>query len=98
MTREEIEAGKTEKGGYTKAQLAAWGISWPPPKGWKEMLLSGQPLDQMTRVPTPNVIRPNEDAHELLRKVVLAVVNAGHASDLYEFPDVIAYFAREPRG
>jgi hypothetical protein len=42
LTVEEIEAGKSEAGGYTKAKLAEWGISWPPPKGWKEMLLAGE--------------------------------------------------------
>jgi len=38
---EEIEAAKTEKGGWTRAQLALWGVPWPPPKGWKERLISG---------------------------------------------------------
>lgn len=32
------------------------------------------------------------DPAKLLRKVVVAVINAGHASDLYEFPDVLAFF------
>ena len=35
---ENITAAKSPKGGWTKAQLAAWGISWPPPKGWRERL------------------------------------------------------------
>jgi len=29
MTLEEIEAGRSEKGGFTKAQLAKWGVPWP---------------------------------------------------------------------
>ena len=29
---------KTPKGGYTRAQLAEWGIPWPPPKDWKKKL------------------------------------------------------------
>ena len=33
-TLEEIENSKSANGGYTKAQLAQWGISWPPEKGW----------------------------------------------------------------
>jgi hypothetical protein len=37
-------------------------------------------------------IRPDVDAHELLRQVVVAVINHGHASDVHEFPDVLAYF------
>lgn len=34
----EIEAGKTAKGGFTRAQLQAWGVPWPPPKGWLKAL------------------------------------------------------------
>jgi len=42
-SKEEIEAERTAKGGWTKATLAQWGIPWPPPKRWKEYLegLSG---------------------------------------------------------
>jgi hypothetical protein len=31
----EIEAAKSPQGGWTRAQLAAWGVAWPPPKGWR---------------------------------------------------------------
>ena len=39
-----IESLKTPNGGWTKASLASLGVSWPPPKGWKERLIvqSGQ--------------------------------------------------------
>jgi len=37
-TPEEIEAAKTERGGWTRKQLAAWGVPWPPPKGWRRKL------------------------------------------------------------
>ncbi|MFI9630483.1 hypothetical protein [Streptomyces sp. NPDC052042] len=30
---DEVEAARTQRD-----QLAAWGVSWPPPKGWKEQL------------------------------------------------------------
>ena len=33
-TRQQIFKAK-----YTKAQLEQWGISWPPPKGWRKELL-----------------------------------------------------------
>jgi hypothetical protein len=37
------------------------------------------------------------DPAKLLRQVVSAVISAGHAADLYEFPDVLAFFgARIP--
>lgn len=31
---EEILAKRTPKGGFKKADLAEWGIEWPPPHGW----------------------------------------------------------------
>ena len=36
---EEILAARTAQGGWTKAQLAEWGVPWPPPRGWKERLV-----------------------------------------------------------
>ena len=39
VTSEMIEAAKTPAGGWTKAQLAEWGVPWPPPKGWKAKLI-----------------------------------------------------------
>lgn len=32
---EEVKAARTAAGGWKRAQLAAWGVSWPPPKGWR---------------------------------------------------------------
>lgn len=42
-TAEEIEAAKTPAGGWTRAILAAWGVPWPPPKGWRRRLLGLPP-------------------------------------------------------
>lgn len=39
LTAQEIEAGRSPRGGWTAAQLAAWGVPWPPPKGWQARLL-----------------------------------------------------------
>jgi len=36
---QEVEAAATERGGWTREQLAEWGVPWPPPKGWKAELL-----------------------------------------------------------
>lgn len=44
LTAEEIEAGKTPRGGWPRKQLAAWGVPWPPPKGWRRALLDGRPI------------------------------------------------------
>lgn len=43
ITREEFEAGRTAKGGFTKAQLAAWGELWPLKAGWARRLLGRPP-------------------------------------------------------
>ena len=39
LSREEVEAGRSPAGGFTKKQLAAWGVPWPPPAGWLSALL-----------------------------------------------------------
>jgi hypothetical protein len=39
-TAEEIEAAHTPAGGWTRDTLARWGVSWPPPKGWRKALLT----------------------------------------------------------
>ena len=41
LTEAQIEAGRSRKGGWTRAQLAAWGVPWPPPKGWRWQLTHG---------------------------------------------------------
>lgn len=52
MTAAEIEAARTPAGGWTKAQLAEWGVPWPPPKGWKRALIGNlQPLAARTTQP-----------------------------------------------
>lgn len=38
-TEEEIDKARTSAGGWTKDQLARWGVPWPPPKGWRKKLL-----------------------------------------------------------
>ena len=40
-TKEEIEKAKTPTGGWVRETLEQWGVSWPPPKGWKKALLEG---------------------------------------------------------
>lgn len=38
-TEAEIDAARTPAGGWTKDQLAQWGVPWPPPKGWRKRLV-----------------------------------------------------------
>lgn len=93
VTAEEIEAGKSPAGGWNKAQLADWGVPWPPPKGWKEALLAGKTMKEAgLQYLEPSPIRPEMSAHELLRQVVLAVIEADQGRILYDYPDVLAYF------
>jgi hypothetical protein len=42
VSREEVEAGRSPVGGFTRAQLAAWRVPWPPPAGWLQALLRGE--------------------------------------------------------
>ncbi len=42
LTPDDIEAGKSPKGGFTKKQLAKWGVKYPPMTGWQKALLEGR--------------------------------------------------------
>lgn len=35
---------KSPRGGWTRKTLAAWGVPWPPPKGWRKALVEGKPV------------------------------------------------------
>ena len=39
ITEEEIMSKQTAAGGWTKKQLAQWGVPWPVPSGWKKWIL-----------------------------------------------------------
>lgn len=49
VSREEIEAARTPAGGWTKAQLAEWGVPWPPTRGWRSKLEGRTALDHISR-------------------------------------------------
>jgi hypothetical protein len=38
VTDAEIDAARSSQGGWTREQLAEWGVSWPPPRGWRKRL------------------------------------------------------------
>ena len=42
LTHEMILAARTPNGGFTKKQLAAIGIEWPPQKGWTKDVIGKQ--------------------------------------------------------
>jgi ribonuclease HI len=82
-TVEEIAAGATSKGGYTKAQLAEWGVPWPPPKGWRKALIEqarrtpGAPAAQpeTPTTPVPSATKIGSDAHHVVAHTDGACVN-----------------------
>jgi len=39
-TAAEIERARTPAGGWTRKQLAQWGVEWPPRRGWKQRLIA----------------------------------------------------------
>lgn len=39
LTKEFIQQHKTDYGGWTKAQIEALGLKWPPRHGWQERLV-----------------------------------------------------------
>jgi hypothetical protein len=49
-TEQIITAARTANGGWTRAQLAEWGVPWPPPKRWKHELVSEDALNSATKL------------------------------------------------
>ena len=49
VTLEEVLAARTPRGGWTKKQLAEWGVDWPPTTGWVKRLTG----DLNASVPMP---------------------------------------------
>ncbi|MGA5499457.1 hypothetical protein ACPCSP_34685 [Streptomyces cinereoruber] len=58
---EEIEAARTPAGGWKRDQLAAWGIPWPPPKGWKDELVERWTAARQDGAPPPPRQTPAPD-------------------------------------
>jgi len=73
ITESEIMAARTEKGGWTRAQLEEWGVPWigkSPPKGWKRQLLKyGVPYQAPERMKakSPEKARPKGAAANICR-------------------------------
>ena len=49
LTDAQIEAAKSPRGGFTRKTLAAWGVPWPPPKGWRKALIEGRSIPERRR-------------------------------------------------
>lgn len=65
VTVEDIRAAKTKNGGFTKKTLEEWGVSWPPPKGWRYALENGLPIPTLGKKPKKT---KNRKKLEKLRK------------------------------
>lgn len=95
ITIEEIEAARTPAGGWTKAQLAQWGVPWPPPKGWIKRLLAAGPV-----VAAP--FTPEQEAR--LREIAQEEAEAALARSyerimrLYDRDGVVGSGAEVPHG
>src|ERR1035437_2850464 len=63
-----IGQAKTERGGWTRETLAKWGVAWPPPRGWKRALLSGELIPRGTPGSKNDV---DVDHRALLEQVVM---------------------------
>ena len=35
---EDVARAQSPAGGWSRQQLARWGVAWPPPKGWRQDL------------------------------------------------------------
>src|SRR5690606_24324088 len=55
-SEEEVVAGQTENNGWKKETLAAWGVAWPPAKGWRQELADLREAGQLTH----SGIAPNQ--------------------------------------
>lgn len=90
LTAQEIEAGKTERGGWSKSTIEGWGIAWPPPKGWKEALIAGEKIGFAPM--TEPESSPDSLEAKLLQEVVMAVINAGQGDTLKEIEALNAFY------
>lgn len=88
ITIEEIEAARTPAGGFNAKTLRQWGVPWPPPKGWRQTLVDhGYPYDETLN----DEAARRGDPDQILRRVLLAVVEAGQAHILYDIPEALAF-------
>lgn len=67
LTKDIIKAARTPNGGFTKSQLAAIGVGWPPPENWiKEMvgtMITPSQLTAFNRI--EYVAKPTKSSYKL---------------------------------
>ena len=73
ITDAEIEAAKSPRGGFTQKTLAAWGVPWPPVKGWRRALIEGRPIPKRRRRRSrSNGRNPSEASDRFLKAAKIA--------------------------
>lgn len=96
VSLEEIEAAKSEKGGWNKKTLAKWDVPWPPPLGWKESLINGTPLAKQKFSSEAMRARHSTGSRgKLLHRVVMAVIESGNAEILAGIPELSKYYGNK---
>lgn len=50
VSESEIESKRSRSGGWSKKQLAEWGVGWPPKKGWKQALIDGTWIPEVIEI------------------------------------------------
>jgi len=87
LSKEEINARRTAKGGFTRDQLSAWGVSWPPPHGWMQALIAGEEREIVEPESFPNSIEA-----KVLHEVVMALIEQGHGHLIAHVDSANAYY------
>lgn len=62
----EIKAARTKRGGWTAKTLAGWGVSWPPPRGWRRRLEEEWRVRNEQSGPPP-IVQPKGTPGAMLR-------------------------------
>ena len=62
ISNAEIERSRSPKGGWSRKTLEAWGVPWPPPKGWRKTITKRQVAPLAAPVEwRPDLIYPSFD-------------------------------------
>lgn len=68
VARDEVEKKRTPKGGYTRETLAGWGVPWPPPAGWVDVIVSSGSVESVDpETPKPESALVSQGGGEPLR-------------------------------
>lgn len=97
LSEEEIEKGRSEKGGFTKSQLEEWGVPWPAPSGWMKKLLRGEKIISNEEFETSASAANATDCLEtkLLHRTVMAVIESGNGHLLMDVKGLSRYYGTE---